>query len=322
MWWRLIKALHRWDYAVLLPLLARLPLGLGMALALGRGRFNARAARDWRSMALGTRHIHRMSLQGAHELARRGLIPPSQSAAAAARQRFMVEARDEFEARLMWEGRWGELACEFDPPDTPARLHSLVRNQGAVLLTPHYDSFYLGIAFLAQASGCTVHAMASAVPADPRVDAAVTRHFDCKYRGLERALRGGRVFDMEAGIRPFYRLLRGREALVVLADAPVLPDGAKMEVPFLGAVREMAGGAARLAQHTDSHLAAFVCEHLGGRRYRVRWCDGGSYSPQTMARLYAFMGQAIASEPGRWWAMDLLPNLPETRPVEPHEAAP
>ncbi len=321
LWWRLAKALHRWDYAVLLPLLARLPLRLGMALALWRGRLNALAARDWRSMALGTRHIHRMSLQGAQELARRGLIPPSH-AAAAARQRFVVEARDEFEARLMWEARWGELACEFDPPDAPARLQHLLRDHGAVLLTPHYDSFYLGIAFLAQASGCTVHAMASAVPADPRVDTAVTRHFDCKYRGLERGLRGGRVLDMEAGIRPFYRLLQGREALVVLADAPVLPDGAKMAVPFLGAVRELAGGAARLAQHTDSHLAAFVCEHLGGQRYRLRWCDGGAYSPETMAGLYAFMGQAIASEPGRWWAMDLLPNLPEARPVELHEATP
>ena len=58
------------------------------------------------------------------------------------------------------------------------------------------------------------------------------------------------------------------------------------------------------------------------QRYRLRWCDGGAYSPETMAGLYAFMGQAIASKPGRWWAMDLLPNLPEARPVELHEATP
>ncbi|MFM8636182.1 MAG: hypothetical protein ACKOER_00300, partial [Betaproteobacteria bacterium] len=131
-----------------------------------------------------------------------------------------------------------------------------------------------------------------------------TQHFHDKYRGLEQALHGGRVVDMEDGVRPFYRILQARQGLVVLADAPVLPDGAKMQAPFLGAVRELAGGAARLAQHTDSHLAAFVCEHLGGQRYRLRWCDGGAYSPETMAALYAFMGQAIASEPGRWWAMD------------------
>lgn len=307
-WW-IAKTLHRWDYAVLLPLLARLPLRLGMALALWRGRVNALAARDWRSMALQTRHIQRMSLQAAQELAHRGLMPLSRMKACV-RQRFVVEARDEFEARLMWEGRWAELHCEFDPPDAPARLQDLLQHQGVVLLTPHYDSFYLGIAFLAQASGCVVNAMASAVPADPRVDPAVTRHFDRKYRGLERALHGGRVMDMESGIRPFYRLLQARQALVVLADAPVLPDGAQMEVPFLGAERQLAGGAARLARHTESHMAAFICEHRGGRHYRLRWCEGGAYGPNTMAALYGFIGHAIASEPGRWWAMDLLPNLP------------
>ena len=319
-WW-IAKALHRWDYAVLLPLLARLPLRLGMALALWRGRLNAWAARDWRSMALQTRHIQRMSLLGAQELARQGLMPSSQVHACVA-QRFVVEARDEFEAQLMWAGRWAELRCEFDPPDAPERLQRLLQHQGVVLLTPHYDSFYLGIAFLAQASGCVVNAMASAVPADPRVDPAVTRHFDRKYRGLERALHGGRVMDMESGVRPFYRLLQARQALVVLADAPVLPEGAQMQVPFLGAQRRLAGGSARLAQHSGAQLAAFVCEHLGAGRYRLRWCEGGTHSPATMASLYRFMGQAIAAEPGRWWAMDLLPNLPDTAAHAPHEGTP
>jgi len=319
-WW-IAKALHRWDYAVLLPLLARLPLRLGMALALWRGRLNAWAARDWRSMALQTRHIQRMSLQGAQELARQGLTPSSHVQACVA-QRFMVEARDEFEAQLMWVGRWAELRCEFDPPDAPARLQRLLHQQGVVLLTPHYDSFYLGIAFLAQASGCVVNAMASAVPADLRVDPAVTRHFDRKYRGLERALHGGRVIDMESGVRPFYRLLKARQALVVLADAPVLPDGAQLQVPFLGAQRLLAGGAARLAEHTGAQLAAFVCEHQGAGHYRLRWCEGGPHSPTTMAALYSFMGQAIAAEPGRWWAMDLLPNLPAVAAQAPNEGTP
>jgi hypothetical protein len=307
--WALFKALHHWDYAVLLPVLARLPLGLGMALCALRGRLNAALARDWRSMALGTRHIKRMSLNGAKELVARGLMDQAQ-VASCVRQRFEVEARDEFEARLMHARRWAELECEFDPPDAPARLQGLLRERGAVLLTPHFDSFYLGIAFLAQAGGAAVNAMASAVPADPRVDPAVTQHFHDKYRGLEQALNGGRVVDMEDGVRPFYRMLLARQALVVLADAPVQPGGAEMEVPFLGAVRQLAGGPARLAQRTGAHLAAFVCTHEGGRRYRLRWRDGGTCTPTTLADLYGFMGEAIAAAPGRWWAMDMLPNLP------------
>ena len=310
--WALALALHRWDYAVLLPTLARLPLALGMALAQMRGWLNARLSRDWRSMALGTRHIQRMSRQGAEELAALGLIPP-QAIEPSVRERFAVEARDEFEAGLMKAGRWPELDCQFDPPDAPQRLQALLQHSGVVLLTPHYDSFYLGIAFLAQASGATLHAMASAVQSDPRVEAAVTQHFHDKYRGLEQALHGGRVVDMEDGLRPFYRILQARQGLVVLADAPVLPNGAQMAVPFLGAVRHVAGGPARLAHRTGAPLAAFVCMHEGGRRYRLRWCDGGPGTDETLGRLYGFMGEAITARPGRWWAMDLLPNL---RPVE------
>jgi lauroyl/myristoyl acyltransferase len=226
-------------------------------------------------------------------------------------ERFRTEARDEFEACLMHRRRWTELECRFDPPDAPQRLAAASRKQGLVLLTPHFDSFYLGIALMAQASGCKVNAMASAVPQDPRVEPAVTAHFNAKYRGLEQAMRGGLVVNMEDGLRPFYRMLQRREVLVVLADAPVLEGGASMEVDFLGGPRRMAGGAWRLAQRSGAAMAAFVCVHLGGHRYEWRWCEAGAGDDATtVSRLYDFMGQAIAAQPGRWWAMDMLPNLP------------
>lgn len=310
--WRLMRAIHRWDYQRLLPLMGAAPLPLAYRMAALRGWFNALLGRDWRSVALQTRHIRRLSLQAAAELVGMGKrMSASADPTRWVRQRFEVEARDEFEAWLMGHRRWPELDCRFDPPDAPQRMAAAARDRGLVVLTPHFDSFYLGIAFAAQASGCTVNAMASAVPHDPRVEPAVSAHFERKYRALEGALRGGAVVNMEDGLRPFYRMLERKETLVVLADAPVLDGGAEMVVDFLGGPRRMAGGALRLAQRNGTPMAAFICRHLGRHRYELRWCEAGDPSdPATVSRLYAFMGQAIAAEPGRWWAMDMLPNLP------------
>lgn len=306
--WVLARLVHRADYAALLPAMARWPLRLGYAAALARGWANAALKRDWRSMALGSRHVWRLSLLAAAELRTLGASGDPERWA---RQRFAVEARDEFEACLMDRRRWPELRCEFHPADAPRRMALAARHRGLILLTPHFDSFYLGIALLAQASGIRVNAMASDVPADPRVDRAVTAHFERKYRGLEQALNGGQVLNIEDGIRPFFRMLQRGDVLVVLADAPVRPGGAAMEVSFLGGSRALAGGAQRLAQHQDAQLGAFVCRHVGGPRYELHWCEPGSARDgQTLDRLYGFMGQAILSEPGRWWAMDMLPNLP------------
>jgi len=36
---------------------------------------------------------------------------------------------------------------------------------------------------------------------------AVSAHFEAKYAGLERHLNGGRLVDIEAGVRPIYRML-------------------------------------------------------------------------------------------------------------------
>lgn len=336
--WSLARWVHRWDYAAILPALARMPLWLGWHLASLRGGLNAQLQRDWRSMALGTRHVARLSQAAAEELnalraAGRQTVTDDVRAWAAdggvsdvsggtptnwVSQRFAAEARDEFEACLMHARRWPELHCRFEPPDAPQRLIEAAQSRGLVLLTPHFDSFYLGIAFLAQASGATVNAMSSAVPADPRVDAAVTNHFMRKYRGLEQALNGGQVVDMEDGLRPFFRMLQRNETLVVLADAPVLPGGARLEVPFLGGKRALAGGAQRLAQHAQAPMAAFVCRYEGWReghpRYVLNWCEAGpAQDPATLPRLYAFMGDAILRQPGRWWAMDMLPNLSRTK---------
>lgn len=316
LWWAARRA-HHFDFAWVLPAFARLPLGLAYRCAQLRGLFNARAGRDWRSMALGRRHIRSQSLAGYR------LLPIAASEAtlsAWCAERFVVEAREEFEARLVGARRVDALTCHFEPGQ--AATVALGRTRGLVLLTPHFDSFFLGVAFLAR-SGAKVNLMSSAVTQQPGVDPAVTQHFVEKYRGLEHYLNGGKVLDMEAGLRPFYRLLERGETLVVLGDAPVLPDGVAAHVEFLGASRSLAGGALRMAQRTGSDIGAYVCRHLEQNHYALELGPiGPSDESNSVEAVYAFLGAAIEAAPGRWWGADLLVNLPPViRPADPSQAA-
>ena len=311
--WRWVQALHRIDFAWVLPAMARLPLTWGYRLAEWRGRLNARTGRDWRSMALGMRHIQRQALAGYH------LLPLQASDAQRqrwSRERFVIEARDEFEARLTAAGRLDALRCRhvFPPGGSFVGL-TPERGRGLLLLTPHFDSFFLGVAFAAR-GGARVNLMSSAVTHDARVDRAVQQHFSAKYRGLEPYLNGGRVLDMEAGIRPFYRMLEQGETLVVLGDAPVLPQGVATQVDFLGASRLLAGGALRMAQKADCDLGGYICRMERPGEYAMEWCEPGpANDPETVRRVYALFTRAIEQSPGHWWASDLLPAMPPCPPA-------
>jgi hypothetical protein len=183
--WRLARRLHRADFEYLLPALGALPIAAGHLLARCRGHVNGFTGRDWRSMALGFRHIQKQSALGY-----RALSPAANEAQVRQwrHQRFLAEARDEYEARLIARGRVDELACEVTPHSGLALLRN--RTRGLVLLTPHFESFFVGVAFLARA-GVKVNLMSSAVTHDPRVAPEIQRHFTAKYRGLERFLNGG-----------------------------------------------------------------------------------------------------------------------------------
>jgi hypothetical protein len=87
--WRVVRRLHRLDFRHVLPWLARLPLPLAYALAGLRSRIMASTTLDWRSIALGYRHIRLQSLRGLR------LLPaqvPDTTREAWCRQRFAVEA--------------------------------------------------------------------------------------------------------------------------------------------------------------------------------------------------------------------------------------
>ncbi|MBS7777102.1 hypothetical protein [Acidovorax sp. CCYZU-2555] len=310
--WKVARWLHHLDFAYALPLMVRLPLKTAYTLGRWRGLLNGATGRDWRTMALGFRHIQKQTRIAYAELAPEATEAQRETWC---RQRFMAEAMDEFEARWMSAGRGAELTCEFDPPN--ALDYCRDRSRGLVMLTPHFESFFLGASFLAR-SGETVNAMSSAVTQDPRVDEAVQRHFHAKYRGLEQYLNGGKVINMEEGLRPFYEMLKRQEMLVVLADAPVLPNGASMTVRFLGAARKIAGGALRIAQRTDSDIGAYLCIPVRKGHYKIVFLPPApAQDPDTIQRIYDFFTENIMSHPGGWLASDLLHALPKDTEEKP-----
>ena len=305
---RLVRWLHHLDYRYLLPVIASAPLPLAYSLSACRGFFNKIFSRDWRSVALGTRHIHRQSTIAY------GLLPTqptSHDQSTWRRERFSTEAREEFEACLVIKNRVRELNCTFLPQS--AQETCAVQERGLVLLTPHFDSFFLGSTFLARAGG-PVNFMASAITHDPRVDPAVQKYFAIKYRSLELHLNGGKITNLEDGMRPFYRMLARKETLIVLGDSPPLQSESSdgdLVVNFLGANRRLAGGALRLAQSTDSNLGAYICQYKSPGNYVVELCPiGRARDPQTIQRIYDFFSGAILKNPGLWWGSDLLPNMP------------
>ncbi|MET1114291.1 MAG: hypothetical protein ABWY08_04945 [Comamonas sp.] len=303
--WKVARWLHHLDFAHVLPWMARLPLTVGYTLAHWRGALNGATGRDWRSMALGFRHIWKQSRTAYRELAPAATEEQLDSWRA---QRFVAEAMDEFEARLLSAGRGLELSCAFDPPN--ALDYCRHRRRGLVMLTPHFESFFLGTSFLAR-SGESVNIMTSAVTQDPRVDKAVREHFTAKYQDMEQYLNGGKVVEMEAGLRPFYDMLKRHEILMMLGDAPVLPNGASMTVRFLGAERTIAGGCMRLAQRTDSDIGGFICVPVRKGHYKlVFFPPAPAQDPDTIQRIYDFFTEHIMSNPGGWWASDLLPAMP------------
>lgn len=303
--WRLIRRAHQFDFKFLLPGIARLPLGLAYALSYLRGKLNAATGRDWRSVALGFRHIRRQSMAGYQLLPLQG---SNRQLASWRNKRFEVEAREEFEARLVVERRLPRLSCNYSP--SGAEIVCNDRNKGLLLLTLHFESFFLGAAFLARA-GATINFMSSSITHDPRVAPAVQNHFETKYRGLEHYLNGGAIVDMEDGLRPFYRMLERHETLIVMGDSPMLPNGVGMTVDFLGQYRQLAGGALRLAQRTGSDLGAYLCYHRGGGSYALDLCPiGPADDPKTIENVYRFFTQAILANPGHWWGSDLLPAMP------------
>ena len=309
-WWRLLWHTQGFDYGWLLPAIASLPLRVGYRLAAIRGRLNAWLSRDWRSMSLGRAHIATLSRQAY------GLMPTKsspRSQQAWVQERFMTESRCDFEAYLVDSGQIPKLGHRVNKPATEHGLFATDR-RGLVLLTSHFDSFYLGLVLigthLAQENR-RLDVMSSAVFEDPMVHPAITRHLRNKYRGLEQFMGGGKVMHHENGLRQFYDVLGRGGILVVIGDIPATQGGASIQVEFLGAKRNLAGGAVRMARKCDSRIGSFTCTHSGGGNYQLDFSQiMDAKDPAAVQSCYSFLSSKIQASPGKWWAADMLTQMP------------
>lgn len=309
-WWRCLWRTQGVDYLWLLPAMSRLHIRLGFLLARIRGVVNTPLRRDWRSMSLGYPHIARQSYQ-AYKLLDPGASPATLRSRVGGR--FMTESRCDFEAYLVDDDRVDMLDFKLGSSHIDRQLFDRGKT-GLLLLTPHFDSFFLGIVFLGKylaRTGQAIHVMSSAIFEDPRVHPAIPIHLRNKYRGLERYLNGGKVMHLEDGLRPFYRILEQGGILVVLGDTPPTPRGVSMDVAFLGARRLLAGGAVKMARRHGSGIGSFVCKNTGVGQYRLDFSKVVSVNEATAVdTVFGFMSQEIELAPEKWWAADLLTQMP------------
>lgn len=280
-----------WDYGVVLPLLARLPLSWGRCLAGWRGLLYARLQRDWRQFSLQDHSLYERTQQALHQL-----LPEMDAAALkqAVAQRYRMYSLEEWEGACMIVGRdvsrWPVIYEGLEDV-----LVLLQDNPRVVFLTGHFGSNILGLTML-QRLGIPILVMSSNIVEDPRIHPSITRFFRKKYAAMRRYLNGGQVLDREGNTSKFVRFLQGGGAVAILGDLP-----GHLIRPFLGSSCGLASGPVKLAKLVGVPLMAVMCEFHGGS-YCLRFSAPGE-DP------YAFLDQAIRRHPSAWWAADQLPLM-------------
>lgn len=285
-----------WDYDVLLPLLARLPLSWGRRLAGWRGLLYAELQRDWRQFSFQDNDLYGRTQQALYQL-----LPDADAfeLKQAVARRYKMYSIEEWEAACMIMGhdisRWPVVYEGLE--DIQILLQA---NPCIVFLTAHFGSNILGILLL-QRLGIPILTMSSNIVDDPRIHPSISRFFRKKYAAMKPYLNGGQVLDREGNTNKFVRFLQRDGAVVLLADMP----GPHIR-PFLAATCGLASGPIKLAKVAQGPLIAFVCEFRCGSYY-LRF-SAPSEDP------YAFIGQAIDRNPSSWWASDQFPLMQKDLP--------
>ncbi|MFI3119312.1 MAG: hypothetical protein QX203_04995 [Methylococcaceae bacterium] len=280
-----------WDYDVLLPLLARLPLSWGRRLAGWRGLLYAKLQRDWRQFSFQDNDLHIRTQQALHQL-----LPNADTSALtqAVAQRYQMYSIEEWEAACMIIGRdISRWPVTYEGLDDMLAL--LQNNPRVVFLTAHFGSNILGTALLIRLA-IPILGMSSNIVDDQRIHPSIRCFFRQKYAAMGHYLNGGQILDREGNTSQFVSSLRRGCAVVILGDLP----GPHIR-PFLGSSCGLASGPVKLAKITHSPLIAFVCEFNNGS-YCLRFSVHGE-DP------YGFIDLAIRSNPSAWWAADQLPLM-------------
>jgi len=280
-----------WDYGILLPLLARLPLSWGRRLAGWRGLLYAKLQHDWRQFSFQDNDLYLRTEQALHQL-----LPEADTFALkqAVARRYQVYSIEEWEAACTIIGRnisrWPVVYEGLD--DILALLQD---NPRVVFLSAHFGSCVLG-SLLLQRLGIPILGMVSNITEDPRIHPSISCFFRKKYAAMARYLNGGHALDREGNTTEFVRFLQQGGGVIIFGDLPGLHIR-----PFLGSTCGLAFGPLKLARIADAPLVAFVCEFSDGS-YRLRFSSVGE-DP------HAFIDQAIRRNPCAWYAADQLPLM-------------
>jgi lauroyl/myristoyl acyltransferase len=291
---------RRWtgfDYGILLPLMARLPISWGRWLARLRGRCYAALKRDWRTFSFGDTELYQRTFNTLKEL-----IPELTDAQCheLVARRYEAQSLEEFEGACLPTRDIADCSLRIEGLDEV--LSQLASQPRVVLVTSHFGSSILGTAMLG-CLGLPVLGMSSNVVEDARVHPAIGRFYRRKYAAMAPYLRGGEILDRQGNASKFVRFLLRGGAVVIVGDLPSDPHEQPLVKSFLGKSRGFAHGEAKLAKMTHAKLMAFTCVYCDGQ-YVLRFSEPGQ-DP------YEFIGEAIRSAPSLWWAADLLPLFPE-----------
>jgi lauroyl/myristoyl acyltransferase len=284
--------------------MAKLPLFLGHIVSQLRGKFNAWAGRDWAELSVGFPYIKERTEKASK------ILWPCADAHNIAVKRYVTIAREEWHAAILQANKLPTLKLNLDA--LHKMLSSRDRERGLVVLTAHFDSFIVGMVGLGLC-GERVSVTTSNVYQNNLVHPSVTDFFDRKYRSAEKYFQGGAGFVIvEKAMRHFYRALKRRETVVVVADAPSGEKGRGIWMPWFGKERLLAEGGVRLAMDSNSQACAMLC--VTQTDGSICWLCSDIVDPQQDAlyagKLYHFLEEQILAHPGCWWAAHLLDDYP------------
>lgn len=312
---RLSYRLQAVDYQNWLPLSARMPLSVGLAMTRWRGWFNRYTHRDWIELSVGFPYIAQRADAGY------GLMYPQANAAARAcwvLGRYQTIAREEFEAQQAIAGRLMNQYPDLHTPLLADMAAQRTPGRGLVVLMPHLDNLFLSCVALAHHLP-KVHLVTSSVVEHPQIHPALRQFYREKYTAYEGLMRGGRFMHTSREAKVFfYDALQRGETVVILTDAPASADAEGCWVQWFGMHRKVPSGALKMATSTGSEMVVVSSVWAGSNV--LTWAvsdivDPGhtpwESTPSLLAQrayqfLFGFMEQCIRRKPQAWWAAHLM----------------
>ncbi len=301
----LCQLIARFDYGLVLPILAKLHPALAKWPLRLRGLINWAFDLEWRTITLRHGYIRAATLQAMRDIAK---LNGAGSPRWWTLRRFVCASREECDALRL-------QSTDFDRMKWKAQgLNKVVeatRNgQGVVLLTGHFDSLYMGLMVLAK-QGVVVNLMSSKIMEDERVPTQIRNLFASKIGAMDQQFAPGRVLHFEDGMKPFIDGLKRGEVLVIACDAPSVTPGRASAVDFLGRRFLMAPGPEFFATKTQALVSFYSCVQQDDLSFEIECSALHSLADGGLQKAFDCLDMKIRKAPWRWWAADLYRTFPE-----------